>query len=132
MIEVVPNSQISEMGREFVLRNRIEGFSNTEFKYNPSTGQWLFIETNARIWLQIMEYYNHKDKSSKVFEVKRPLKFRAKWMDLFGELMNLRDTRSIKNLRDMVLSYNNISSLGLLNLKDMGPFINVFTQRRKK
>lgn len=143
MIEVVPNSQISEMGREFVLRNRIEGFSNTEFKYDPSTGQWLFIETNARIWLQIkltkncgvnyaMEYYNHKDKSNKVFEVKRPLKFHAQWMDLFGELMNLRDTRSIKNLRDMVLSYNNISSLGLLNLKDMGPFINVFTQRRKK
>ena len=52
-VRTVANRAVEELGAQFIGGNRIEGFSNTEFKYDPARGKYFFIETNARVWQQI-------------------------------------------------------------------------------
>lgn len=136
-VETSDNKDVERMGRDFVIKNRIEGFSNTEFKYNPVDGLLYFIETNARVWLQIkltkalgqnflMKYYNlilgtHNEKT--IIVSGRTVK----WVDVFGDLMYLfRDHKSIICFFKIVLSYWNVVSYGLIYFKDIKPLQSSF------
>jgi D-aspartate ligase len=133
-IQTTHNPAIEEMGRNFVIRNRIEGFSNTEFKMNPDNGMYYFIETNARVWMQIrltewtgqnflISYYNY------FVTDKQPLPSRRKdnvikWIDVFADFTlwwrHLR--KNGLNLRKYLASLSNVRNFGLLTLNDMHPF----------
>lgn len=133
-VETCKNKILEDLGKKFVLDNKIEGFSNTEFKIDPLDGTIYFIETNARVWLQIkltqslnqnflLSYYNYIFPNSISKSKIKPFK-NVKWVDLFGDLMYfIRIDKSFKSLRSILSSYHNASSFGLLNIYDIKPFI---------
>jgi len=134
-IQTCNNPIIEEMGRDFVIRNKIEGFSNTEFKLNPIDDLFYFIETNARVWLQIrltewvgqnflISYYN------RLASNKQPLPHKKndiliKWVDIFSDFVlwwrHLR--RNGLSLWKYLGSLLNTRYFGLLTLDDIRPFI---------
>jgi predicted ATP-grasp superfamily ATP-dependent carboligase len=133
-IETTVNNQVEKLGRDFVLKNGIEGFSNTEFKFNPQDGRYYFIETNARVWQQIklttsinqnfmisyyQRFYDLGIKFSPINKTKT-----VKWVDLFSDILSLKrsgDT-NLKNWFNFAKSYYNVKHFGLLTLRDINPF----------
>lgn len=57
--ESVPTLEAA--ANRFVRQTELTGFSNTEFKWDENARSYFFVETNARIWLQVdlCEYVEH-------------------------------------------------------------------------
>ncbi|MFZ2339150.1 MAG: hypothetical protein WAW07_05430 [Bacteroidales bacterium] len=135
LIRSTANEEVSLMGRMFVAKNKIEGFSNTEFKYNPVDKKFYFIETNARVWSQvrmteyngqnfIIKYYNYLTDNSILFNTTKYDK-EIKWVDIFSDFVLwwrfLRKDRM--NLFKWLLSLADTKDFGLLNIRDVKPFL---------
>jgi predicted ATP-grasp superfamily ATP-dependent carboligase len=142
------NPEVETLGRRFITQNKIEGFSNTEFKLNPDDGKYYYIETNARIWSQVrlteykgqnylLEFYNRFADNPIVYKSnKRDIS--VKWVDIFSDFVLWSRFLRKKNIRFLgwlcsILSANNF---GMLNLRDLGPFLHeihkVFLLRLRK
>lgn len=148
-IQTVNNTEIDELGRKFVTQNKIEGFSNTEFKLNMLNGKYYFIETNTRVWQQIrlteyigqnfiISYYNSLASENIQLKIKRN-EIGIKWVDTFSDtLLWFRYLRK-KDLGfgGYLMSLNKTKNFGLFNLKDMSPFLhevkgmNIFNFKKK-
>lgn len=139
-IRTSDNSEIEKLGRKFVVQNRIEGFSNTEFKFNPSDGKYYFIETNARIWSQIrlseyngqnfmVQYYNKLAESPVIYLPVRKNK-QIKWIDFFADSVLWWRVLRRKNMSffSWLHSFSGVKNFGLLNLKDIRPFLHEITE----
>lgn len=139
-IRTCVNDEIEKLGRQFVLQNRIEGFSNTEFKFNHSDGKFYFIETNARIWSQIrlseyngqnylVQYYNKLSDTPVKYKPDRRNK-QIKWIDFFSDSVLwwrfLRKNNT--SFFSWVLSFSGTKNFGLLNLRDLRPFLHEITE----
>ncbi len=132
-IEISSKEIINKLGREYVLKNNIEGFSNTEFKYNPEDGKYYFIECNARVWWQIkltehinisyiknyIDIYEHNIINYKYKKLRHIM-----WVDFpFDFLLCLRYIRINPLLFIKYLfNYRKVRSFGLLCFNDMTPF----------
>lgn len=142
LIRSTTNEEISTMGRMFVTKNKIEGFSNTEFKYNPADNKFYFIETNARVWSQvrlteyygknfIIKYYNHLTDNSILFYTTKKDK-EIKWVDIFSDFVLwwrfLRKNRM--NLFEWLFSLSDTKDFGLLNIRDVKPFLHEISRLR--
>jgi predicted ATP-grasp superfamily ATP-dependent carboligase len=140
----VDNENVEAIGSRFVKENQIEGFSNTEFKYNLNTGKYFFIETNARVWQQIeltsknnqnyvIKYYNALS-NEKISIITKKTKANLRWVDLPTELLIfLRYRRQIKlKFTEFIKSIFSASCLGLLSLRDFGPFLNTVIFKKRK
>jgi predicted ATP-grasp superfamily ATP-dependent carboligase len=137
LIQTCINKEIEDMGRRFVIQNKIEGFSNTEFKLNPSDGKYYFIETNARVWQQIrlteslgqnfvLTYYNYLANGMVCRnEVPKEHVTVVKWMDIFSDsLLWWRFLRkSGMSFYSYIFSLRGVRNFGLLNMKDICPFV---------
>jgi predicted ATP-grasp superfamily ATP-dependent carboligase len=51
--ESIKNQEIKDLADNLIQQLSIRGFANTEFKWDPIRGQYVFIETNLRVWQQI-------------------------------------------------------------------------------
>jgi predicted ATP-grasp superfamily ATP-dependent carboligase len=143
-VVAVENKDIEALGSRFVKENQIEGFSNTEFKYDLNTGNYFFIETNARVWQQIeltsknnqnyvIKYYNALTDEKIPFITKKS-KANLRWVDLPTELLLFLRYRHEINLRftEFIKSIFSASCLGLWSLKDFRPFLNTVVFRKQK
>lgn len=134
-IKSVNNNTVEELGSRFVRENRIEGFSNTEFKVNPLDNEYYFIETNSRIWSQIrlpeycgknflMKYYNRLADEPVAYKTVISGK-EIKWTDIFSDTVlwwrYLRKTGL--NFRKWICSLSGTRDFGLLNIRDLRPFL---------
>lgn len=99
VVRLIENERIKSLGAKFILGNDIEGFSNTEFKYDDSSDKYYFIETNSRVWQQIkltntiganfvLLYYNYYTDQKITF---KESSFRSiYWVDILSELSDLK------------------------------------------
>lgn len=134
-LQNVRNDKIEMLGRKFVIENKIEGFSNTEFKYNFRTKQYYFIETNARVWQQIeltnklgqnfvLRYYNLLTNNKILVSI--PKKFESiSWIDLPPYLLIFIRHRRKANLKflQFILSIVKAKYLGVFCIRDIKPFL---------
>ena len=134
-VQTVNNEEIKQLGSRFVSENRLEGFSNTEFKKDPDSGQYYFIETNARVSQQIeltnkngqnfiLAYYNLLSKKQNDYKpVHRDLHLR--WVDLPTDLLVFLRYRHQIGLTmfDFIKSTFSATNFGLLSLRDIRPFL---------
>lgn len=134
------NEEIEKLGRRFITHNKIEGFSNTEFKFSPADGKFYFIETNARVWSQIrltehngqnflISYFNRlTDNDLMSMPVQKNEEI--KWVDIFSDFvlwwryLRKEDMSFLKWLG----SLSRTKYFGLLNLRDIKPFLHEFAQ----
>ena len=133
-LKTVDNKSIEQLGTKFVEKNAINGLSNTEFKYEETSGKFYFIETNARVWQQIELANNVKDSFI---------------VNYFNLLVNNRMTVGLKSRKDLFwvdfptylllfLKYRHLIKLtiseflrttlrakryGLFNIFDLKPFL---------
>jgi predicted ATP-grasp superfamily ATP-dependent carboligase len=134
------NEEIEKLGQRFITQNKIEGFSNTEFKFNPADGKYYFIETNARVWSQIrlteyngqnflIQYYNRLTDNTLVSKYVRKNK-EIKWIDIFSDFVlwwrYLREGNM--SFFRWLGSFSKTKNFGLLNFRDIRPFLHEFTQ----
>ncbi|MDP2923542.1 MAG: hypothetical protein Q8O30_07500 [Candidatus Omnitrophota bacterium] len=143
-VRAVDNKDVEALGSKFIKENQIEGFSNTEFKYDLNTGKYFFIETNARVWQQIeltsrnnqnyvVKYYNALT-DNKIPLITKKSEANLRWVDLPTELLVFLRYRRQINLRftEFIKSIFSASCLGLLSLKDFGPFLHTVIFRKRK
>jgi len=141
-IKTSKNPEIEELGRKFVTQNRLEGFSNTEFKFNPVDNKYYFIETNSRIWSQIrlteysgqnflIQYYNSMADNAVYYKPIRKIK-ESKWIDIFSDfVLWWRFLRKDKmNLLEWLFSLKDTKDFGLLNFRDFKPFLHEISRIR--
>jgi D-aspartate ligase len=134
-VQTVANEDVKQLGARFVKENGIEGFSNTEFKLDHESGKYYFIETNARVWLQIeltnkngqnfvLSYYNLLVNNQ--FD-KKPTRRKTtlRWVDLPTDLLVFLRYRHQIGLSpfDFIKSTLNATNFGLLSLSDIKPFL---------
>jgi len=134
-VQTVTNEEIVQLGARFVKENRIEGFSNTEFKKDPESGKYYFIETNARVWQQIeltnksgqnfvLSYYNLLSNNQYAYKPKCR-KTNLRWVDLPTDLLVYLRYRQQIGLGtfDFLKSTFCATNFGLLSLRDIKPFL---------
>jgi predicted ATP-grasp superfamily ATP-dependent carboligase len=132
---VVKNEEVEKLGKKFVLENTMEGFSNTEFKYDPVSAKYFFIETNPRVWQQIeltaslgdnlmVRYYQFLTEGV-TRPVSFPLKYKKLWIDLpsFTLLYYKFRKESGLGLGKLVKYLVKANYYGVFNLLDLNPFI---------
>lgn len=140
-IQTIDKPEIEELGRRFVLQNNLQGFSNTEFKLNPSDGKLYFIETNARVWQQIrlteslgqnfvLSYYMFLTSGNSVDSPANTGQKQVRWVDIYSDALLwwrfLRKTGM--SAREYLVSIKSAKSYGLLTYKDIRPFLHEFGQ----
>ena len=134
-LRTAKNDQVEQLATKFLLQNEIEGFSNTEFKFDEETGKYFFIETNARVWQQIeltkkrgqnfvSAYYDHLTNSDNPSRTGSCTPT-ARWVDLPTDLLVfLRYRRQINlSLLQFIKSLLTASNLGLFSISDIKPFL---------
>ena len=134
-VKTTNNEEIRQLGTRFILENGIEGFSNTEFKKDPESGKYYFIETNARVWSQIeltnkagqnfvLSYYYLLSKEKQVFKSSYS-NSSLRWVDLPTDLLVFIRYRHQIGLSiwDFLKSIFSASNFGLLSFRDIRPFI---------
>ena len=143
-IEVVKNEIIEKLGLQFIESNKIEGFSNTEFKYDSLTGNYYFIETNARVWQQIeltnkmgeniMESFYACMTKHTLPEKISIHKENILWIDLPAFLLLYKRYRQDAGLSFSTMFRTVISAcnFGLLHLSDLKPFIYTVLIKKKR
>lgn len=134
-LQTVKKNQVEQLAKKYLLQNGIEGFSNTEFKFDRETGKYYFIEINARVWQQIeltkkigqnfvLSYYNHLTNNEHQ-RITKTNSLTARWVDLPTDLLVfLRYRRKISlSLKQFAKSIIKASNLGLFSLSDIKPFL---------
>lgn len=129
------NEKIQELGTTFIHKNNLEGFSNTEFKCDPISGKYYFIETNARVWQQIeltnaigqnyiisyIYYFNNDTIKPKTIRKTRTLY----WIDIptfFLLFIRFRKQTEIGFLK-FIKAIISANYYGLLSIIDPFPFL---------
>ncbi len=132
----VINEKVQFLGEKFVIKNNIEGFSNTEFKYSSNEGEYYFIETNVRVWQQIeltkkinqnfvLLYYNILTSGDSIYN-NRVTKFKSiHWIDLptFVLLFFKFRKKICMNFLNFFKSIIKAKYYGLIDIRDMRPFL---------
>jgi len=136
-IESFSNPEVEKLAEKYIRSMNLVGFTNMEFKYNKADGQYYYIETNTRVWLQVnfsmklginfpMLYYNYLTgnesiKTSKVLS-------NGKWVDFLPDLLFWKIHHQNYNLSfiKFIKSWFPILSTGLFSLKDPKPFVKDF------
>lgn len=134
-IQTVKNIQVEELGFRFITTNRLEGFSNTEFKLDSKNGTYYFIETNARIWQQIeltsrcggnliRTYYNHMTHQGK-YEAATKNPNAKIWVDLPPYLLLLIRYKKMSGLSyiEALRTLVRAKQYGLISIHDPRPFL---------
>jgi predicted ATP-grasp superfamily ATP-dependent carboligase len=134
-VQLTKNDKVEKLGTKFLLENEIEGFSNTEFKIDPQTGEYYFIETNARVWQQIeltkktgqnfvLAYYNLLTDNKQGGIAKYGFSS-LRWVDLPTDLLLFFRFRKKLNLGfiSYIKTIIGASSFGLFSLYDIKPFL---------
>lgn len=133
-VEIVRNNEVELLGKKYVHENNIEGFSNTEFKLDNSTGKYYFIETNARVWQQIE--LTKKNKQNYVYiyycyltnsllkEKNKEKNKKRIWLDLPSFLiLFIRFKNETKiSLFQLIKTIIKADNLGIISFKDFKPF----------
>lgn len=143
-VKNIINTNIEKLGSKFILDNKIEGFSNTEFKYDPSNGIYYFIETNSRVWLQIemtkklgqnyvRSYYDFL--VGEKTPVHNYAKFNEKiWLDLPSfMLLVLRYRKKLNlNIFNVIKLLFKTTNYGLISFSDLNPFMKTVILKSRK
>lgn len=120
---------------EFVKKNNLYGFSNTEFKFDAENEKYYFIETNLRVWLQIdlteaqnqnfaLLYYQYFYPDFCQQTTTCSNKTKVKWVDLFSDFLSYRQqNKSIWSFFPWLKSIRKASSYGIVSLSDPLPFL---------
>lgn len=134
-VKVVENEHVDNMGRKFVLENGVEGFSNTEFKFDPETEKYYFIETNPRVWQQIeltsaigdniMQLYYSFLTEGIIEGGQRKTNIEKLWIDLPSILLLYKkySKESVMTLGKLLKYLFKADNYGLLKLTDIKPFL---------
>jgi len=115
------------------------GFANVEYKLNPKTGKYMFIEINARVWQQISHpeelginfpVLQYEDligglRYCKENNMKSGKKENTKWVNIVSDLNGLmKEIKSKKtSIPEVIKSYGNTVSFGLFTFDDPKPFL---------
>jgi predicted ATP-grasp superfamily ATP-dependent carboligase len=134
-LRTVKNEPVEKLAVKFLMQNSIEGFSNTEFKFDKKTGDYCFIETNARVWQQVeltkknnqnfvLAYYDRLTKNG-FRDASKAKATSIGWIDLPTDLLVfLRYRRRIGlSLPQFMKSTISASNRGLFSLRDIKPFL---------
>lgn len=134
-VKTIENKEVEKIGSRFIKENRIEGFSNTEFKFDPITEKYYFIETNARVWQQIeltncvsenfvLFYYRQLTENHNSIK-KRYYKKGLIWIDLPAYLLLLVKYRNKIKLGyyEFLKTICKAKNYGLFNVLDLKPFL---------
>jgi predicted ATP-grasp superfamily ATP-dependent carboligase len=133
-IEAISNPQVEKLATEFVKKMNLYGFTNMEFKYNKVDGEYYYIETNTRVWLQVnfsmklgmnfpLLYYKFLTTCNSVEMPK--LKNKGKWVDFLPDLLFFKKYRKQYSLSfvGFVKSWFPLISTCLPSLNDPRPFL---------
>lgn len=133
-IEPVSNPYLKELAAKYIRYLNIIGFSNIEFKLNPDDNKYYYIETNARVWLQVnfsrklginfpVLYYNvlignDINKNNSVTK-------QGKWVDFLPDLLFWKKYHKNYNLTFLkfILSWFPVISTCLISVADPIPFL---------
>lgn len=132
-IESASNRYLEESVETFVREMGLVGFSNIEFKFDQKTGNYYYIETNPRVWLQInftaalglnfpQIYYNYLIGKPQD-QIHRTTRKQGKWVDPAPDLLYFFRYRKIKKIKIIrwLLDLYPIKSVGLFSLSDPYP-----------
>ena len=135
-IQTVENKQVEDLGFKFITTSRLEGFSNTEFKLDLTSGKYYFIETNARIWQQIeltekcgdnflRRYYDNLVMHRNLGDATSIFPSGKIWIDLPAYLLLLIRYKKESGISyaETVRTLVKAKSYGLFNLRDPLPFL---------
>jgi predicted ATP-grasp superfamily ATP-dependent carboligase len=133
-IKVVENQYIEQLSKKLILEQGLFGFTNIEFKFNSDDGMYYYIETNARVWLQVnfskkiglnfpLLYYNYLVGNQ--VEPKLDMKYKGVWVDILPDLLFFLKYRKSKKIRfiNYIRSLIPIASTGLMNMTDPLPIL---------
>lgn len=133
-IKVIENNFIEELSKKIIIEQGLFGFTNIEFKFNSDDEKYYYIETNARVWLQVdfskkiglnfpLIYYNYLVGNHS--EPKLEIKSKGVWVDFLPDLLFYMKYRKDKNIRlfNHFQSLIPIISTGLINIADPLPIL---------
>ena len=133
-IEAFSNPDVEKLAEKIIRKMSLFGFTNIEFKYNPYDGNYYYIETNTRVWLQVnfsmklginfpMLYYNYLtgNESIKTSKVLR----NGKWVDFLSDLLYWKKYRKKYNIKlfEHLRSCLPVIATGLFSFHDPIPFL---------
>lgn len=133
-IKVVENKYIEELSKKIIIEQGLFGFTNIEFKFNSDDEKYYYIETNARVWLQVsfskqiglnfpLIYYNYLvgNHSEQNYKIKK----KGVWVDFLPDLLFYIKYRREKRIRlfSHFRSLIPIISTGLINIADPLPIL---------
>lgn len=134
LIETSPNTEVEKLAEKYIRKTNLYGFSNIEFKRDEATGEYFYIETNPRVWLQVnfsayagvnfpLMYYSHLT-TGKVFSSRSQLRD-GKWVDPAPDLLYFIRYRKIKKLklRNFIRDWCSAKAIGLLSIYDPLPIL---------
>lgn len=141
-IEACNNKQIEELATKYIKKNNIFGFSNIEFKYNPSDQKYYYIETNTRVWLQVnyskqlginfpLIYYKYLIGIGISVPIK--LQRNGKWVNLLSDILFWKRYHKKYSLSILkfLKSWLPLISTGLFSFTDPLPFIKDLNLRKQ-
>ncbi|MFC2110892.1 hypothetical protein ACFLQ5_00415 [Bacteroidota bacterium] len=145
-IETCSIPELEIAAENYVRKMNLVGFTNIEFKLDPVDNLYYFIETNARVWLQVnfsmksginfpLLYYNYltgNKTKTEHFQIKN-----GKWVDFLPDILFWKVYRKKNNLSlfNFIKTWLPLRSTSLLSFSDPSPFINdlnLFKKTKKK
>jgi D-aspartate ligase len=134
-VRTIEKKEVENLGLKFIKENQIEGFSNTEFKFDSSTEKYYFIETNARVWQQIeltsfrhenivLSYYKQLTENHNLIK-NNNCKKGLIWIDFPAYLLLLVRYRNKIKLGyfEFIKTIYKAKNFGLFNIFDLKPFL---------
>jgi len=139
-------SKIQELDaytKKFVQYTGFKGVGSFAYKKDDKDGKYKFLECNVRfhrsIWFQTCQGINipdvlYKDLVEHVYEYPEQNKVGIYYVEIYADLVNffLRDWKENWGFRDYLKPYFSRKCFGVLNKKDMKPFIFQFLLLPKK